>query len=207
MNQEKQIGLIGIGILAATLWSQFSEAESRGGFFVEPAVTYESGYTNLKYPAPFSDSKEDVKGFGLGLRGGLHFYDILFVAVDGRYSQPRYKSSALGDSVNAKAANIGLTLGAQTPFLGVRVWGTYLMDGFLNPDKLNSVDVKFSGTNGYRVGAGVYVAMISVNLEYQEAKYSDTIVESLGPFTVGSLNSIEANQKSYILSVSFPLAL
>ena len=203
LKSKKSFGLI----LAVILSSSNSHAEGVAGVFVEPAVTYESGSTLIKYPAPFSESKEDVKGFGLGLRGGLHFYDVLFVALDGRYSRPTYNSAALGNSVNATAANLGLTLGGQTPFLGIRVWGTYVMDGFLNPDKINSVDIKFSGMNGYRVGAGVYFAMISVNLEYQDTKNSDVIVESLGPFTGGTLNSLEANQKSYIVSVSFPLAL
>jgi hypothetical protein len=207
MKHKKQNNISLLILFATTLWSPFSQAVSNGGLFIEPAITYESGTIDINYPAPFSDSKEDVKGYGLGLRAGLHFHEILFVAVDGRYSQPNYNSSALGESTNSTASNLGLSIGAQTPLFGLRVWGTYVMDGILNPDKVNLVDLEYTGMNGCRVGAGLYVAIVSVNLEYQETKYSGITIESLGPFADGSLNNLEAVQKSFILSVSLPLAL
>ena len=101
-----------------------AQAEIRaGGLFLEPALTYQNGSLNLKYPAPVSaDSNEDVKGYGLGARLGGHFADILFVAADIRYAQPDYESSALGGgTAKAQALNYGATLGLQTPFFGIRV--------------------------------------------------------------------------------------
>ena len=142
----------------------------------------------------------------MGLRIGGHVYESVFLAVDGRYSRPTYDSSALGDSATANAYNAGLTLGVQTPVAGLRVWGTYILTGSLDPEKINSVDVKFNDLKGYRIGAGLYIASFSVNLEYQDAKYDSTTVQELGPLS-GNFDSITGRDKSYILSVSFPVSL
>lgn len=178
-----------------------------GGLFIEPAVTYESGTLKLTYPAPFSSSNETITGLGIGARLGVHFYDVVFAALDLRYSKPRYNSSALNDSANAQAYNAGVTLGMQTPVAGLRIWGTYIADGMLDPDTINNVDVKYSGFNGYRIGGGLYIAMVSVNLEYQEAKYKTNSVSAYGVFGPGSLDNVYGTQTGYIVSVSFPLAL
>ena len=45
----------------------FAQELSKGGLFVEPMITYQTGDTKVEYPAPFEDSEEHVKGFGLGL--------------------------------------------------------------------------------------------------------------------------------------------
>lgn len=178
-----------------------------GGLFIEPAVTYETGTLKITYPAPFSSSNETVRGLGLGARIGFHFYDVLFGALDLRYSKPKYESAALGDSADATAYNGGLTLGVQTPLAGIRVWGTYIADGMLDPDSIRSVDLKYTGFNGYRIGGGFYIAMVSINLEYQEAKYKNNSVTSVGPFTPGTLDNVYGTQTGYIVSVSFPFAL
>lgn len=180
-----------------------------GGLFLEPALTYQNGTLKLRYPAPLSaESNENIKGYGLGARIGGHFADILFAAADVRYSQPDYESSALGGgTAKSQAVNYGATLGLQTPFFGIRVWNTFILDGFLNPEKLNSVDVEYKGFNGYRIGGGVYIAVISLNLEYEEAKYKSTNVQSAGPFAPGTLDDVNGTEKSLIFSLSFPLAL
>ena len=46
-----------------------------------------------------------------------------------------------------------------------------------------------------------------MNLEYQDATYDKTVLQELGPFTSGAENSIEAKSESYILSLSFPIAI
>ena len=195
-------------VILSLVVSQVANAEElhAGGLFVEPAVTYETGKVDVSYSSPLSDSSEDLKGFGLGLRIGGHVYESVFLAVDGRYSRPTYDSSALGDSATANAYNAGLTLGVQTPVAGLRVWGTYILTGSLDPEKINSVDVKFNDLKGYRIGAGLYIASFSVNLEYQDAKYDSTTVQELGPLS-GNFDSITGRDKSYILSVSFPVSL
>ncbi len=168
-------------------------------------MTYETGTLNVRYPAPFSntDSNENVKGYGLGLRVGGHVADIFLLAADVRYSQPDYQSSALDSSTKAKALNYGATVGVQTPFFGIRVWNTFILDGNLDPDSMKGVDAKFTGFNGYRLGAGLYVAVVSVNLEYQDAKYKDAQADT----TIGAIKGFEGTQKSYVLSVSFPIAM
>lgn len=72
---------------------------------------------------------------------------------------------------------------------------------------INAVNIKYTGFNGYRVGVGFYVAMVSLNLEYQEANYNSVEVESVGPFTTSALQKMSDTQKGYVLSVSFPIAM
>ncbi len=199
--------LISTLLLSFTAFAQDNQNREikGGGLFVEPALTYETGTLTVRYPVPFtSDSKENVKGYGLGLRVGGHVADIFLLAADVRYSQPDYESTVLNGSALAKALNYGATVGIQTPFLGIRIWNTFILDGNLDPDKINGINIKHTGFNGYRLGAGLYVAVVSVNLEYQEANYKDFSVESFG---FGSVSGVEGKQKSYILSVSFPIAM
>jgi hypothetical protein len=179
---------------------------SKGGLFIEPSLTYQSGKTTVSFPAPLSDSDEDVKGFGLGLRLGFHVYESVFLAADARYAMPKYDSSALGDSAESTAYNAGVTLGVQTPLAGIRVWGTYILAGELNPKEINGFDVKFNDLKGYRVGAGIYVGIVSLNVEYQDAKYDSTTIEDAGGLS-GNLDSVDGHDKSYIVSVSFPVSL
>lgn len=197
---------IRFGHILGVLLLGVSSSSLADGLFLEPALTYQTGETTVSYPSPFSNSEENVEGLGLGLRVGVHASDALFLALDGRYARPTYDSSALGGRAEASVYNTGLTLGVQTPLAGLRVWGTYLFDGELNPNSIKDIDVKFGDFEGYRVGAGVYFAVVSVNLEYQEGKYYSTTVEDARGFT-GTYDSITAKDQSYILSVSFPIPL
>jgi hypothetical protein len=223
----KQLKLVTLGLLFTTVAS-FAQAQtstdetatapaaaepakkedrlSKGGLFIEPSLTYQAGKTTVSYPAPLSDSDEDVKGFGLGLRLGFHVYESVFLAADARYAMPTYDSSALGDSAESTAYNAGVTLGVQTPLAGIRVWGTYILAGELNPKEINGFDVKFNDLKGYRVGAGIYVGIVSLNVEYQDAKYDSTTIEDAGGLS-GNLDSVDGHDKSYIVSVSFPVSL
>ena len=179
----------------------------KGGLFVEPFLTYERGEVVVDYPAPFSSSNEDVEGFGIGARFGFHVHEIIFLALDARYSMPSYDSSMLGGDSNSKSYNLGATIGVQTPVAGLRVWGTYIAAGELDPESISNVDIKFSNLQGYRIGAGIYVSKISLNLEYQNAEYDKSTVQSIGPITGGDLGNIDAELETWIVSVSFPIAL
>ncbi len=197
-------------ILLATLTTSFglfAGADEKAGMFIEPALTYEQGTMTLSYPL-LPSSNETVKGLGVGAKFGFHVGEIFILGLDARYSQPGYESSALGDSTAAQAYNLGATAGVQTPLAGIRLWGTYLIDGQLNPGTMKGTDVKFTNLTGYRLGAGVYVAMVSLNLEYQEARYGSTTLESLGGFASGSnFDSVNGTNKSWIASASFPISL
>jgi len=84
----------------------------------------------------------------------------------------------------------------------------YVVAGENNPDAGNQgVDLKFKEAQGWRLGAGVHIAAVGVNLEYQDLKYNSTEVESLGPVAVNNNTSVDADTKGYSLSVSFPIEL
>ncbi len=180
---------------------------SKGGLFIEPFLTYEKGELEVDYPSPFGSSTEDIEGVGLGARLGFHVHEIIFLAVDARYSMPNYDSSMLSGDASSNSYNLGATLGVQTPVAGLRVWGTYIADGMIDPDSISNVDIKFSKLHGYRLGAGLYVSMISLNLEYENASYDKSTVQSVGAITGGDLDNINANFETYVLSLSFPVAL
>lgn len=211
-----RISIVACGIfIVSFLMSIVAEAQSSnrntGGLFVEPAITYELGESKVDYPAPFGSTDTETNGFGLGARLGVHLGEIIFLGADGRYSMPKFKSKNASDDskVDAKAYNVGPTLGVQTPFAGIRLWGTYILDGALDPKSLgNGLDVKFKDMEGYRVGAGIYVGIVSVNLEFQKAKYDSVDLEKVGPFSgPEDIKSVNLDDESYIVSVSFPIAL
>jgi hypothetical protein len=94
------------------------------------------------------------------------------------------------------------------PNVGVRIWGTYLLAGELNPEQSGSIDVKFSDPRGYRVGAGFRIQAVSVNLEFQQLQYGSATLEQLGPFSSSSsFNNVNLESNGWIASVSFPLEI
>ncbi len=214
MNLNKKLVFISILILSAGLaqaqnaGEPVEQTKPRGGIFVEPMITYESGTTSTDYPAPFSNSTGSIIGFGLGARLGLHINDSLFAALDARYSQPQFKDSSNNLDSAATSYNYGPVIGVQMPGIGLRLWGTYVLGGQLNPKESNNVDIKFDEPKGLRLGVGFHISSLSLNLEYQDIKYSSATLEKVGPFTNSSAsNNINLTNKSYLLSVSFPMPL
>ncbi len=195
--------LLALGALAV-----FSTtAHAAAGLFIEPGVTYERGDGELDFPAPFGGTSADVDGFGLLGRVGFHVSDAFFLAADGRYSRPELKNDDY--KADATAYNYGATAGIQMPtLLGLRVWGTWVFGGELDPEKNDNLDVKFKDASGYRLGAGLRFGIVSVNLEYQQLTYDKAELQSIGPFNPGeTFDDVEGKNDSYILSVSFPIAL
>lgn len=198
--------LLCASILAATtfVFAQDNDA-SAIGLFVEPAVTYETSASSITYPSPLSASSGKIEGFGVGARLGIHLVDVFFAGLDARYSMPQFEDSSTTYSAKAVGHNWGPVVGMQMPIVGLRVWGSYILGGEMNPEKSGSLDVKFSGATGYRVGTGFRIAMVSLNLEYQDLKYGQTTLEQIGPFAVDSnFDNVNLNNKSWIASVSFP---
>ena len=193
------ISFISIAILAKPAFAE-------SGFFLEPMVTYQDQKADVEYPNTFlNDSSGKVKGAGLGLRLGGHVIDTIFLAADLRYSEPKYEDSNF--SADAKESNYGVTLGMQMPVLGLRIWGTYIFDGMLDPKEDNNVDLKFKEAKGHRLGAGFHIAMFSINLEYQSIKYDSTELEKLGPFSnVNAQDNISLTESGMIASLSFPIS-
>lgn len=177
------------------------------GLLVEPLVSYEKGDSNIDYPSPFSNSSGHIDGWGVGARLGVHFADVLFLGADGRFMKPKFKDSTNNMDVDSTGYNYGAVLGVQMPVVGLRVWGTYVFGGQLDPEEGNGVDLKFKEANGYRIGAGFKIFIVSLNVEYQDLKYNKTELQKIGSFSAGAEDQIDLKDKAWIFSVSFPLSL
>lgn len=200
--------LLALSLLTIATSTAFAQ-ENSGGLFIEPAITYESGSGDINLPSPFSNSESDLDGFGLGARVGFHIYESVFLGVDGRYSFVTFKENKINMDTDAKAWNVGPVIGLQMPTeLGIRVWGSYVLAGEVDPDKDKEVDLKFKSGNGFRLGVGVKLLMVSVNAEYQKIKYDETRVQSLAVFDSGSTtDNVSLDNESVVLSVSFPVSI
>lgn len=182
------------------------QANAQGGLMIEPMLTYEDGDTTTDYPAPLSDSSGEVRGSGFGARLGAHFGEIFFIGLDGRFSTPEFKDSSVGYEATSESTNYGAVLGVQMPIVGLRLWGTGIFSGNLNPESSNGYDFKFDNASGYRLGVGFKFLLVSLNLEYQQIKYGTATLEQAGAFTPGTVfDDVELENKSWIGSVSFPL--
>lgn len=169
-------------------------------------MTYELGDTDVNYPTPFSNSTGESNGLGLGLRLGFHLNEIFFLALDGRYATPQFKDSSVTYDEKANSSNWGPVVGLQMPTAGLRLWGSLIAGGTLDPASTGNFDVKFDEASGYRLGVGLHLFSLSLNLEYQDLKYGQARLQKLGPFsTTSDLDNVDLESKSWIASVSFPL--
>lgn len=192
-----------------TLFMAFgAQAQSKGGLFVEPGLSYEVSDSSVSWPSPFSSSSGSANGFGLLGKAGIHINESVFVAIDGRYQQLKFKDSTNHYNADANAFNIGPVIGVQMPNLGLRVWGGYVLAGEMDPQASNGLDARFSEAHGFRVGTGFRIAALSLNLEYQDLDYGRSELEQLGPFSTNvQSESIRLENKSYVLSLTFPLEM
>ena len=180
-------------------------AAHAAGILFEPAVTYEFGDTTVTYPQPVSNSTGKATGLGFGARVGFNFADVFFATLDGRYAMPQFKDSSVSYDAKAVATNWGPTLGFRLPIVGFRVWGTYVAGAEMNPEQSGYFDVKFTEGKGYRVGGGFGFILFNLNLEYQQIKYDKTTFEQVGPFVGSSSNNVTLEDKTWLVSASFPL--
>lgn len=200
--------LVVISFSLLTCLNAMARGSAHSGLFVEPMLTYESVDTSINYPSPLSDSSGENTGFGVGARVGFHISEVIFAGLDGRYSMTTFKDSSTNYNATAKSYNLGPVVGVQMPIVGLRVWGTYILTGELEPEKSGSYDVKFSQPQGYRIGAGFHLVAVSLNLEYQNMKYTNTTLQQLGSFSPGTdFGSVSNKADGWIASVSFPLEL
>ena len=177
------------------------------GLFVEPGVTYQTQSSTIRNPAPFNDSTAKVDGFGLMGRLGVHVNEVFFVAADARFALPNYRDTAVNYDTSAMEYDLGPSVGVQMPYAGLRVWGTYILTSQLDPKGTSNLDYKFNDGTGYRIGAGVRLSMVSLNLEYQRIKYASTTFENAAFFTNKNTDAIKFDGEAWIASVSFPLEL
>lgn len=194
-----------VGLAIMTSFAAF--ADNKGGVFVEPMLTYESGTSDVDFPSPINSSDSDISGLGVGARLGFHVQEVVFLGIDGRYSMPTYENDDTDINTRATAYNFGPVVGIQMPTdLGLRLWAGYIMTGEMDLEKDEGIDLKFKDASGYRIGGGIKIASVSLNLEYQQIEYAETELEDAGFFS-GSTSDVDSTNKSFILSVSFPISI
>jgi hypothetical protein len=185
--------------MSLLLFSNFAHAV---GFYLEPSITYESGENELEWPSPLDNSTGTSKGLGVDLKLGMHWGDVVFLGVDGSFSKTKFEQSANDYDADATSSTYGAIIGAQMPVLGLRIWGGYVFGGDLDPEESNGVDVKFEGAHGLKVGLGFKIFFVSLNVEYMDLEYTDSILEKAGPVT-GTLDN-DLKNKVGLVSLSMP---
>jgi hypothetical protein len=193
-----------------TMAPEKSEEPSKGGLFAEPFLIYENNDVKIhtsQMPVINRDANGESNGFGVGARIGAHVKESAFVAGDIRYAKPKMGQS-IYQNAQADEYNYGITAGAQTPFYGIRLWGTYVAGGQMNPEPGDQgLDLRFENLTGYRAGAGVYYKKLSVNLEYQRLTFDKTRVQSWGNATVNTAFNTDTTVNGYVLALGFPFLL
>lgn len=180
-----------------------------GGLFVEPMIAAQAVSSDIGTSAIplLSDTSGKVDGAGVGLRLGGHIGGVVFLAADARYNRDRLRDSSYGEA-NADAYNYGVTLGAQTPYVGIRVWGTGILGGQMAPEAGNSgLKATFKDASGYRVGLGFHVGAVALNAEYQDLKYNTSTLNSIGSLNLDRDTNIGMTERGPILNLSFPVEL
>lgn len=195
----------------STTDSQDESRISKGGLFIEPMIFASQEDTTIRtsqLPIITDDTSGTQRSAGIGLRFGGHVSEIFMLGVDGRYARARMEDSSY-QTADSNVYNIAPTIGLQTPLAGIKLMGSYVVAGENDPGSgAQGIDLKFKEATGWRVGAGVHVLAVAVNLEYQNLTYNKTEVQSLGSLTAlnGDYN-FDAETAGYTLSVSFPVEL
>lgn len=175
-----------------------------GGFFVEPGLRYESISGDINLPTPLGNSDIEAQGLGVSARAGFHIFDVMFIAAEANYSQLQFDENATSFSSDGSAYSFGPTVGFQTPWAGVRVWGTYIAGGEFNPSSDNGIDLDFEDQRGYKVGLGLRFAKFGASVEYQDSTYESVDINNFGG---GNIGGLEAENQAWIGSISFPISL
>ncbi len=183
---------------------------STGGLFVEPMLIYSKNEASIKtsqLPLLTGDSSGTISDAAIGARLGFHVAEVFILAADGRYGKSHFQDS-LYASAEGSDYNYGVTAGVQTPLAGIQLFGTYILGGVFDPAAgAQNVDMKFTDARGYRVGAGIHILAVSLNLEYQDLTYNNSTIESFGNVTVNQQSKVDATQRGYAVSLGFPIEL
>ncbi len=186
-----------------------SAPRDRAGIFVEPFLTYTQSDSTIASDN-FATSVDDsamTTGAGLGLRLGGHVSEIFFIGADARYARLRMSDSIYGNA-EGDSFNIGPTAGMQFPYFGLRAWGTYVLAGQYDPNTgRQGLNAKFDEPTGWRVGAGIRFASVSINLEYQDLSYADTSLQTGSALGTTAISDLDFDSEGYTASVSFPFEL
>lgn len=195
---------------STTTTTEEKEHVARGGFFLEPmlfASQEDQTIKSAQLAAAAGNSSTSSRGYGAGLRIGGHLSEIFLLGLDARYARVDAGNSYYR-SEDANVYNIAPFIGAQTPFFGIRVLAGYVAAGENNPgSSKQGLDLKFKEAAGWRLGAGLHVGAVGINLEYQDLTYNRTEIEAYGQIAQNTDTNIDMQSKGYALSVSFPIQL
>lgn len=190
-------------LISVTCGHALAEGDPNGtGLYLEPGITYQMTESNVNYSSGLGNSSAINRGFGVVTRGGIHLYERFFVAADARYALLKYKDNANNFSVSATSWDISPVVGMQMADYGVRVYGGYILAGNLDADGVHGFDPKFEEATGWRVGAGLKVQQVSVNIEWQKIHYGKAQVTSASG---GQPTTIRYNPEGIVASVTFPI--
>ncbi len=183
--------------------SALAEGDSQGtGLYLEPGVTYQMTESNIDYSGGIANSLATARGFGVVARGGIHLYERFFVAADARYAMLNFNDNANNLSINATSWDIAPVVGVQMADYGVRLYGGYVLAGNLDPRSTRGFDSKFEDPTGWRLGAGLKLQQLSVNIEWQRIHYGKSVLER----PAGAVPSnIDYNPDGIVASVTFPI--
>jgi hypothetical protein len=195
---------------SVTLLHRQSETSLNGHLLLEPMLIGNSeNFSVRSAPLPVAESNTSgsTLGYGLGLRAGVHVLDSFFVGFDGRYAYEELNNFFYQDTT-ATAYSFGPMIGGELPYYGIRLTATYIMLGEFKPTlDAYGLNMKFTDPLGWRIGAGIRIATVSVNLEYQDLTYEKTRVISWGALPPTSAVGTQAESGGYVLSLSYPFTL
>ena|SRR5665213_2934407 len=199
MNKLKCLFLT-VVTLACT--SAMAESDSNGtGLFLEPGISYQLSNSNSDYSGALRNSSASTKGFGVLARAGIHVYDRFFVAADARYAILNFTDNANNFSANASSWDIAPVVGLQMADSGARIFVGYVLAGNLDPQSSNGIDPSYGNATGWRVGAGLKIQHISVNIEWQRLHYGTGKLSGSGQ----SVSGLNYNPEALVASVTFPI--
>lgn len=183
---------------------------SKGGFLIEPMILGSQEDATIKtsqLPIITDDTSGTSNGFGVGMRMGGHINEMFLLGLDARYSKMKMDDSFYRQA-DSNVYNLAPVIGVQTPYYGIRLLAGYVVAGESDPNAgYRGLDLKFKEANGWRVGAGLFIAAVSVNVEYQDLTYNSTEIQSFGDAAVNNSTSVDANSRGYSLSLSFPVEM
>jgi hypothetical protein len=184
----------------------YVDNRNTGGLFIEPAILGSRQDADIESSLTGADTNGTSNGFGVDLKLGGHVNEMFFLAASGRYERTQLEGSAYDDA-DADVWTVGPTVGLQAPVFGLRLWGTYVLDGSYNPEAgAQDVNLRFDDPYGWRVGAGIRLSTVSLNLEYEDLTYQKSEIESFGSLPTADV-PIDFAQRGYIVSLSFPMDL
>jgi len=75
----------------------------------------------------------------------------------------------------------------------------------LDPAASNGYDVSFKKAHGTKLGVGWKLILVSLNLEYMDLQYDDSMLESAAGIITNAAFSEKLSNKLTVFSVSLPM--